>query len=77
MERVLITEVIRDRYDFFAALGRIHQCGRPAPANLDDMADFLRGLGVQSIIAARMEMDLADFAAVSEVLDDVGIALLR
>ena len=42
MQRILITEHIRTRADFFNALGRTRGCEDCGPRNLDDLADFLR-----------------------------------
>ena len=74
MQRLLITEVIRDRADFYAALGRMHKCGRPAPRNLDDLADFLRENKVRTIVAA--DLDMED-PALFQVLRDQRVRLLR
>lgn len=77
MQRILITEPIRTRADFFAALGRIHGCADCGPANLDDLADFIREHQIAVIIAANMEMDVADFAAIGQVLEGEGVKLAR
>ncbi len=77
MNRILITESIQTRQQFFDALGRTRACARPAPRNLDDLADFLREGRIGVIIAADMHMELSDFAAIGQVLQDLGINLVR
>lgn len=74
MHRILITEPVRTRQEFYDALGRLHMCGRPAPRNLDDLADFLRETHVRVILASDMELD---DAAVAEVLRDLEVRLYR
>ncbi|QPK78600.1 hypothetical protein G7Y31_08565 [Corynebacterium lizhenjunii] len=78
MTRVLITEPVRTRQDLYRALGAVHCCGEcVAPSNLDGLADFLREHRIRTIIAADLAMELADYATLKRVLDDVGVALLR
>jgi len=77
MRRILITEHIRTRADFFNALGRTRGCEDCGPRNLDDLADFLREQRTAVIVASHMDMDGEDLAAVASVLEDQGVALVR
>ncbi|MCG7262064.1 hypothetical protein FNY88_11395 [Corynebacterium guaraldiae] len=77
MQRILITEPIRTREDFYSALGRLHGCTSGAPRNLDALADFLREQHIVAIIAADFDMVEEDLARVSAVLEDQGVALVR
>lgn len=77
MRRILITEHIRTRADFFNALGRTRGCEDCGPRNLDDLADFLREQRTAVIVASDMDMDGEDLAAVASVLEDQGVALVR
>ncbi|MDK4245500.1 hypothetical protein QPX26_06800, partial [Corynebacterium accolens] len=62
MHRILITEPIRTRTDFFNALGRTHGCVDCGPRSLEDLAKFLRENEVSTIVAANMEMRLPSFS---------------
>ncbi|AJI79502.1 MULTISPECIES: hypothetical protein [Corynebacterium] len=77
MDRILITETIRTREDFFGALGRLRDNAAGAPRNLDDLADFLREQRIQAIIAADMELEQEELSRISLVLEDQGVALVR
>ena len=77
MQRILITEPIRTREDFYSALGRLHGCTSGAPRNLDALADFLREQHIVAIIAADFDMAEEDLARVRTVLEDQGVALVR
>ncbi|MFK3620461.1 hypothetical protein FKE98_06030 [Corynebacterium aurimucosum] len=77
MQRILITEPIRTREDFYSALGRLHGCTSGAPRNLDALADFLREQHIVAIIAADFDMVEEDLARVRTVLEDQGVALVR
>lgn len=77
MRRILITEHIRTRADFFNALGRTRGCEDCGPRNLDDLADFLREQRTAVIVASHMDMDGEDLGAVASVLEDQGVALVR
>ena len=77
MQRILITEHIRTRADFFNALGRTRGCEDCGPRNLDDLADFLREQRTTVIIASNMDIEGEDLAAVASVLEDQGVALVR
>lgn len=77
MQRILITEPIRTREDFYSALGRLHGCQSGAPRNLDALADFLREQHIVAIIAADFDMVEEDLARVRTVLEDQGVALVR
>lgn len=77
MQRILITEHIRTRADFFNALGRTRGCEDCGPRNLDDLADFLREQRTRVIIASHMDMDGECLDAVTTVLQDQGVKLVR
>ncbi|WP_288211855.1 barstar family protein [uncultured Corynebacterium sp.] len=77
MQRILITEHIRTRADFFNALGRTRGCEDCGPRNLDDLADFLREQRTTVIIASDMEIADAELESVATVLEDQGVKLVR
>lgn len=77
MQRILITEHIRTRADFFNALGRTRGCEDCGPRNLDDLADFLREQRTTAIIASHMEIADAELEGVATVLEDQGVKLVR
>ncbi|OFO95940.1 MULTISPECIES: barstar family protein [unclassified Corynebacterium] len=77
MQRILITEPIRTREDFYGALGRLRGCQSGAPRNLDALADFLREQHIVAIIAADFDMVEEDLTPISMVLKDQGVALVR
>ncbi|MDV2434204.1 hypothetical protein [Corynebacterium tuberculostearicum] len=77
MRRILITEHIRTRADFFNALGRTRGCEDCGPRNLDDLADFLREQRTAVIVASDMDMDGEGLDAIATVLADQGVKLVR
>ena len=77
MRRILITEHIRTRADFFNALGRTRGCEDCGPRNLDDLADFLREQRTSIIVASDMDMDGEGLDAIATVLEDQGVKLVR
>mgnify|MGYP001941573183 FL=1 len=77
MRRILITEHIRTRADFFNALGRTRGCEDCGPRNLDDLADFLREQRTSVIVASNMDMDGEGLEAIATVLEDQGVKLVR
>ena len=77
MQRILITEPIRSREDFYSALGRLRGCQSGAPRNLDALADFLREQHITAIIAADFDLQDEDLDPISMVLEDQGVALVR
>lgn len=77
MQRILITEHIRTRADFFNALGRTRGCEDCGPRNLDDLADFLREQRTSLIIASDMKIADAELEGVATVLEDQGVKLVR
>ena len=77
MQRILITERVRTRADFFNALGRTRGCEDCGPRTLDDLADFLREQRTSAIVASNMDIEGEDLAAVARVLEDQGVALVR
>lgn len=77
MRRILITEHIRTRADFFNALGRTRGCEDCGPRNLDDLADFLREQRTSVIVASHMELAEEDLQGVATVLKDQGVKLVR
>ncbi len=78
---ILINHSLRCRQDFFDALTAIsyRDCvtPRPAPTNLDGMADLLREARAGKIIASDWRLDDADTSRISGILDDLGITLCR
>ena len=77
MQRILITEHIRTRADFFNALGRTRGCEDCGPRNLDDLADFLREQHTSVIVASNMDLDGEGLGAIVTVLEDQGVKLVR
>ncbi|MCG7467131.1 barstar family protein [Corynebacterium sp. ACRPE] len=77
MRRILITEHIRTRADFFNALGRTRGCEDCGPRNLDDLADFLREQRTAIIVASDMDIDGEGLDAIATVLEDQGVKLVR
>lgn len=77
MRRILITEHIRTRADFFNALGRTRGCEDCGPRNLDDLADFLREQRTSVIVASDMDMDGEGLDTIATVLEDQGVKLVR
>lgn len=77
MQRILITEHILTRADFFNALGRTRGCEDCGPRNLDDLADFLREQRTTVIVASHMELAEEDLQGVATVLRDQGVKLVR
>ncbi|MBS5997154.1 MULTISPECIES: barstar family protein [Corynebacterium] len=77
MRRILITEHIRTRADFFNALGRTRGCEDCGPRNLDDLADFLREQRTSVIVASDMDLDGEGLDAIAAVLEDQGVKLVR
>lgn len=77
MQRILITEHIRTRADFFNALGRTRGCEDCGPRNLDDLADFLREQRTSVIVASNMDLDGEGLDAIATVLEDQGVKLVR
>lgn len=75
---VLITTPLRDRTDLFHALAANTYAGkRPAPTNLDGMADLLQEYRVKKILCAGWELSPEDTRHVTKVFDDLGITLQR
>lgn len=75
---LLLTCPLTTRRDLYQALGCcLCQEGRPAPTNLDGMADLLREARVRTIISAQWNLPEEDDRAVRAVLQDLGIALQR
>ena len=77
MRRILITEHIRTRADFFNALSRTRGCEDCGPRNLDDLADLLREQRTSVIVASNMDMDGDGLDAIATVLEDQGVKLVR
>lgn len=75
---ILITSQLRSRTDLYRALAaNTYAEHRPAPTNLDGMADLLREYRVQKIFCAGWELGDLDTRAVTEVFDNLGITLQR
>lgn len=77
MRRILITEHIRTRADFFNALGRTRGCEGCGPRNLDDLADFLREQRTSVIVASDMDIEGEGLDAIATVLEDQDVKLVR
>ncbi|MDO5031026.1 hypothetical protein [Corynebacterium sp.] len=76
--KVLITQPLHTRVDFYAALGALRGCAAcDAPRNLDALADYLREHRVRTIVASQWLLDDADSSAILEVLHDNNVRLLR
>ncbi|MFH0411397.1 hypothetical protein ACG98H_04700 [Corynebacterium sp. L4756] len=76
--RMLITDCITTREDFYTALDGV-RCDNnvPSPRNLDALADFLVDAKIDRITCANWAMNDADAAAIRRVLDDLGVKLYR
>lgn len=75
---ILITHPLRSRDDLYVALAaNTYRGNRPAPHNLDAMADLLREFRVCKIICANWQLPEADGRAVLSVFSDLQIALQR
>ena len=76
--RVLITDCLHNREDFFHALESV-RCDQdaPSPKNLDALADFLVDAKIDRITCAHWDLNDADSAAISRVLADIGVKLYR
>lgn len=78
---VLITHEISTREEFFAALASAlrlpKQVHRPAPTNLDGMADLLKEANVKKVITSHCRLGSADLTAITRVFDDLGVVLVR
>lgn len=75
---ILITSAIRTRADFFAAVGdALCHDQRPAPTNLDGLADLLREFHVEQIICAHWCLGEVEERQILAVVRDLDIALLR
>ncbi|MFZ2292685.1 MAG: hypothetical protein WAW05_09760 [Corynebacterium casei] len=76
--RVLITDCIHNREDFFHAMDKV-RCDSdvPSPRNLDALADFLVDAGIDRITCANWAMNDEDARAINTVLSDIGVILYR
>ncbi|KQB86853.1 hypothetical protein [Corynebacterium lowii] len=75
---LLLTGPLTSRQDLYAALACcLCSDNRPAPKNLDAMADLLREAQVRTIICAQWELPPPDDRAVRAVFHDLGIAFQR
>ncbi|MGO3877163.1 MAG: hypothetical protein ACTJGF_03010 [Corynebacterium sp.] len=76
--RVLITDCIHDRNDFFRALDSVRcPSDAPSPRNLDALADFLVDAGIDRITCANWAMNDKDALAIGGVLSDISVKLFR
>ena len=76
--RVLITDCLHNRDDFFHALETVRcELTAPAPKNLDGLADFLVDARTDRITCANWDLNDADATAIAQVLDDLGVKLYR
>ncbi|MGD7002851.1 hypothetical protein [Corynebacterium halotolerans] len=75
---VLITGQLRSRADLYRALAaNTYGSHRPAPTNLDGMADLLREYHVEKVLCAGWGLTEEDTSAVLTVFADLGITLHR
>lgn len=75
---ILITSQLHTRDDLYRALAANTYAGRrPAPTNLDGMADLLREYRVQKIYCAGWGLTDQDTREVAMVFNDLGITLQR
>lgn len=78
---ILLTCTVNERSELFDCLGSIarhrSRTDRPAPSNLDGLADLLREERITKIIASDWRMADTETTAVVGVLDDLGITLVR
>lgn len=76
--RVLITDCLHSRDDFFHALETVRcEHTAPAPKNLDALADFLVDAKIDRITCANWDLNQADSDAIKNVLQNLGIKLYR
>jgi len=79
MPAVFLTRPVRSVEDLGAAIiAAVYGAAdsRPVPRNLDALADFLRELGLDSIVCADWCLPEADSRRLRRVLDDLGVRLL-
>ncbi|AWB81480.1 hypothetical protein C3B44_03180 [Corynebacterium yudongzhengii] len=78
---VLLTHPLTSREEFFSelasALRQPKQVKRPAPKNLDAMADLLKEAKVKKVICSAWQLNEADDRAIRAVFKDLGIVLVR
>lgn len=75
---VLITRPLCNRADLFQALAANTYAGaRPAPKNLDAMADLLREFRVEKIICADWQLSGGETSDLLRVFEDLGVSLQR
>lgn len=73
---IIITTPVREPRDLYDALARAtYRAGRPAPRNLDGMADLIREFGVSRVLCAHWRLPDSDDARVRAVLADLGVEL--
>jgi len=76
--RVLITDCIQSREDFYSALDGVRcESDVPSPRNLDALADFLVDAHIDRITCANWAMNDEDARAITAVLSDIGVSLYR
>lgn len=75
---VLITQPLCSRAELFRALAaNTYASDRPAPKNLDAMADLLREFRVQKIICANWQLPSGETSDLLRVFKDLGVSLQR
>lgn len=78
---VLLTHEISTREEFYTALASAlrlpKQVHRPAPTNLDGMADLLKEANVKKVLTSHCRLSDSDIAAIRAVFDDLGVVLVR
>ena len=78
---VLLTCTVRTRRDLYTALASslrlpkmVH---RPAPTNLDGLADLIKEARVTKVVCSDWQLSDDDTSAILAVFDDLGVTLVR
>lgn len=75
---ILITTEVETVQDFCNALaGLIYPADRPAPTNLDGLADMLKETHVRKVITSHWSLDQEESAKVGQVFKDLGVTLVH
>ncbi|MBZ8178442.1 hypothetical protein GP475_08255 [Corynebacterium poyangense] len=75
---ILITSPVCTRSDFYSAVGdALCHDQRPAPRNLDGLADLLREFRVEQIICAHWCLEESEEKALHRIFEDLNITLHR
>lgn len=75
---ILLTHEVATLDHVYQALARtVWPADRPAPVNLDGLADLLRETGIRKVIACHWALDDDDTRRVGRVFRDLGVELVR